>query len=331
LVEVSKEQKLPTGGTLIFGRQYYRKNHGRGFQLQKHEFDTYGQEVLKQAVRDLYPDHHKGINRILDVSDIEHSNYLCEPDFEVGFQCYYRFKVKAIVMKNSDKVADDVKADLPDEFQLSVEASDSYSQTGRVFSGLKTKFYRFNFSQIYKELEQTEGEGRDMQFDFINEDIIFANEEKRDFKSLEVFASDFAFVIDRFEYRSDDYAAELRGELAKRIKEGNVIKSFNSSVREDYTNSNVKCSKGKLKGYAFSCVEKDTMTLSLNVEPKPVVQKVVEPPKAESSEASNEKIKPDLEDEPLVKEQKPKVDSENLEKDQKPTVTEKVQVEVVPL
>lgn len=269
-VEVSKTQQLPTGGEFVFGRQYYRSNYARGFQLKKHEFDTYGQEVLKQVIRDKYPEQHEVLNRLLDIRDTEHSNYLCEPDFKSGFQCYYRFKVVATVMKNSGKLESDFAKSLPDEFQLNVDASDNYSQNGITLTGIDTRFYNFTFSSIHKELEQTPNSGKNMKFDYLNEDIVFGEDEKRDFKSFEVFSGiGFDFVIDRFEYRSDNHSAELRTELAKRIKSGKFMDKFNSSVREEYQNENVKCQKGRSTDFDFACVEQDIISLKMSLKPQP--------------------------------------------------------------
>lgn len=256
-VELSKAQLFSDGGEFNFSREYEQSPNGRGFLLKTHRFGSYGEELLGHLIKANYPTL-KDFETMLDFKNADNTDYLCESDFVRGFQCYYRFKVIATLMNSDHQTSEK----LPDEFELNIEATDYYLQDGAILTGVETHFYNFQFIRTFKKLEQNTSDGRDMKFDYINEDIIFNKLEKRNFKNLEVLSSDGSdFIIDQFEYRSDNFSAELRAELAKRIKDENIISKFNSSVKEDYQNENVMCIKGN--GVALTCVEEDILSLKM--------------------------------------------------------------------
>lgn len=266
IVELRKLQPLPVAGSLDYQRQYYRGVYGRGFRLKRLEFDFFGHETLNRMIELLYPKEAQQIKRKMDVTFAYHSDYLCEPDFQSGFHCYYRFKVSGVMLDAHHKFPG-----VPNEFQLIVEATDYYQQAGHKLTGVKTKYYTFEFARINKTLEQqTIPAGRSLKFNFAKESLLVDGDLLRNLETLEVieFPKEGESFIDRFAYQGQDYSEQMRTQLKLAAKERMILSGLNSTVSEDYENGLVRCEKPVRGGKPdFICREFDQFTVLMEIVP----------------------------------------------------------------
>lgn len=263
-IEFSREMKLPNGKELILNRQFYRYNSSRGFSLHRREFESFSVEMMRQLIKNEYPDHAKEILRVTNIVPLNTTDYICEPDFTTGFNCYYKFDVEAYLLNRSE--LGDLAQELPDRIRLSFEASDYFTQDHHILTGQKTTVYKFEFGKVF---ESTIGEQLShlYLFDFEFESVEVINDGELS-KEYNLNNGEFldcnhqGLILERFEMASLNHATQLRRSLANRLRSSGL--SVFESVRENYTNEDKKCELNKTEK-RYDCSAEDRLELRITI------------------------------------------------------------------